>query len=815
MILVVKPQDMRELLSEIAGSIKRDALVVSLAAGVDIASIESALADGMAVVRVMPNTPAQVDEGMAAISAGTHSDQDHLDRVTEILSATGRVVTVPERYQDAVTAISGSGPAYLFFVVEAMIEAGVHLGLPRDIATELVVQTMLGSAKLLRETGEHPTVLRERVTSPGGTTAAAVRQLEDHKVRAAFIGAMEAARDRSRELAAAARETEHGDRGGRRRERPAGLLRGADRVRLRHRPPDGARPGHATPSRWPDQLGVLDRLDHRAAARDRPRPAARPCTPRPTSRRCSDASRTRAYGLGTTDNPVFAGMHEIDGLVAMASVEAARRVWSGEVARASNISGGLHHAMPDRTSGFCVYNDVAVAIRWLLDEGLRTGRLRRRRRPPRRRRTGDLLRRPAGDDHQPARDAGVPVPRHRLPARDRRAGRRGDRGQRRPPVRAPPTPAGCAPSTRWCRRCCAALPAHGAGHPARLRLPPARSAGRPRALSGRPARLVPGRWPLWPTSCARAAGSPPAAEGTPCSTSCRGPGPTCWASSAASRCRRRRWFPRPGGRRSASTPLDDDRRADVELRDVRRRVSPGEPGRPGHPGDPTGGLPRARARPRRSDTSGLNAGVKPSPACRQQMLYICCTNGPVCHYSHTSTERRGRKPARPRTEAGVETMNDESGSKQRCPRGSHARFADRRQLPGGRFFTVAEVAATVRVSKMSVYRLIHSGQLEAVQFGRSFRVTEKALNAYLEALVLQRRLAPQSGDARLAYGAAKRTLKACARPARGRARAARPCRRPGARRRAPRRPGTGSVPARRPQLVRVRAPGPAPAGCAG
>ena len=206
-ILVVKPQDMTTLLDEIRDSLKPDTLVVSLAAGVDTASIESRLADGVAVVRVMPNTPAQVDEGMAAISAGAHSDESHLERVTEILSATGRVVTVPERYQDAVTAISGSGPAYLFFVVEAMIEAGVHLGLPRDISTQLVVQTMLGSAKLLRETGEHPTVLRERVTSPGGTTAAAVRQLEDHKVRAAFLGAMEAARDRSRELAAAARST--------------------------------------------------------------------------------------------------------------------------------------------------------------------------------------------------------------------------------------------------------------------------------------------------------------------------------------------------------------------------------------------------------------------------------------------------------------------------------------------------------------------------------------------------------------------------------------------------------------------------------
>ncbi len=209
-ILVVKPQDMNDLLKEISQSIKPGALVVSLAAGVDTAFIESRLPEGVAVVRVMPNTPAQVDEGMAAISPGSHSTQDHLDRVTEILSATGRVITVPERYQDAVTAISGTGPAYLFFVVEAMIEAGVHLGLPRDTATELVVQTMLGSAKLLRETGEHPTVLRERVTSPGGTTAAAVRELEDHKVRAAFLRAMEAARDRSRDLAAAAREDKQG-----------------------------------------------------------------------------------------------------------------------------------------------------------------------------------------------------------------------------------------------------------------------------------------------------------------------------------------------------------------------------------------------------------------------------------------------------------------------------------------------------------------------------------------------------------------------------------------------------------------------------
>lgn len=200
--LVVKPQDMADVLRELAPRLRAGQLLVSLAAGITTAWIEERVPEGVAVVRVMPNTPALVDEGMAAISPGTHCDAEHLDRAEQLLIATGKVVRVPERQQDAVTAISGSGPAYLFFVVEAMIEAGVHLGLPRTTATELVVQTVVGSATLLRETGEHPTVLRERVTSPGGTTAAAIRELEDHKVRAAFITAMEAARNRSRELAA-------------------------------------------------------------------------------------------------------------------------------------------------------------------------------------------------------------------------------------------------------------------------------------------------------------------------------------------------------------------------------------------------------------------------------------------------------------------------------------------------------------------------------------------------------------------------------------------------------------------------------------
>ena len=201
LLLVVKPQDMSALLAEISPHIAGDCLVISVAAGITTAFLESQLPEGSAVVRVMPNTPALVDEGMSAISPGRHCDEEHLARAEEILSAVGRVVRVPESQQDAVTAISGSGPAYIFYIVEAMVEAGVLLGIPRATATELAVQTLYGSAKMLRETGEHPTVLRENVTSPAGTTAAALRELDDHKVRAAFLRAMEAARDRSSELA--------------------------------------------------------------------------------------------------------------------------------------------------------------------------------------------------------------------------------------------------------------------------------------------------------------------------------------------------------------------------------------------------------------------------------------------------------------------------------------------------------------------------------------------------------------------------------------------------------------------------------------
>jgi pyrroline-5-carboxylate reductase len=150
----------------------------------------------------MPNTPAVIGKGASAISAGTHATDEHLALTEGVLASTGLVVRAPEKDLDAVTAISGSGPAYVFYVIDAMAEAGVLLGLSRERARELAVATVHGAAAMVQETGEHPVVLRERVSSPGGTTVAGVRELDAHGVRAAFIAAAEAARDRSVELGA-------------------------------------------------------------------------------------------------------------------------------------------------------------------------------------------------------------------------------------------------------------------------------------------------------------------------------------------------------------------------------------------------------------------------------------------------------------------------------------------------------------------------------------------------------------------------------------------------------------------------------------
>jgi pyrroline-5-carboxylate reductase len=200
LVLTVKPQNLRDLLAEIAPKVTAGKTVISFVAGVPTGVIEDLLGD-VPVVRVMSNTPVQVDEAMSAIASGRFAAEYHLKLTERILGSVGRVVRLPEEHLDAVTALSGSGPAYFFLLAEAMIDAGILLGLSRDIATELIIQTMVGSAKMLRDTGRHPVELREAVTSPGGTTIAAIRVLEQERVRAAFLNAIEAAKHRATELA--------------------------------------------------------------------------------------------------------------------------------------------------------------------------------------------------------------------------------------------------------------------------------------------------------------------------------------------------------------------------------------------------------------------------------------------------------------------------------------------------------------------------------------------------------------------------------------------------------------------------------------
>jgi pyrroline-5-carboxylate reductase len=174
--------------------------VLSVAAAVTTEQIERHLASGVPVLRAMPNAPATVHEGVAGLCAGAHANEGHLAEAQEVLEHVGRVVQVPEPYMDAVPAVSGSGPAYFALLAEAMIEAGILLGLSREVSTDLVVQTMFGTAKLLRDEKMHPVELREMVTSPGGTTIRAIRELERAGVRAAFLNAIQAAMERSKEL---------------------------------------------------------------------------------------------------------------------------------------------------------------------------------------------------------------------------------------------------------------------------------------------------------------------------------------------------------------------------------------------------------------------------------------------------------------------------------------------------------------------------------------------------------------------------------------------------------------------------------------
>ena len=201
-VISVKPQDLDALLGEVGGLIGADQTVLTIAAAIPTAAIERRLGTGVPVVRAMPNTPSTVHEGIAGLAAGAHAADEHLALAEEVLSHLGAVVRVPESLMDAVTAVSGSGPAYFALLAEAMIEAGILLGLPRETSTQLVVQTMLGTAKQLRDEKMHPVELREMVTSPGGTTIAAIHELEQAGVRAAFLNAIQAAMRRAKELAA-------------------------------------------------------------------------------------------------------------------------------------------------------------------------------------------------------------------------------------------------------------------------------------------------------------------------------------------------------------------------------------------------------------------------------------------------------------------------------------------------------------------------------------------------------------------------------------------------------------------------------------
>jgi len=199
--LAVKPQDLDTVLSELSQSLKKETLLISIAAGKTTKFIESKLKNTNPVVRVMPNTPAQIGKGVSAISPGVSATNDHLSLTKDLLSASGLVVEVAEENQDAVTALSGSGPAYFFNFIEAMIKAGVNLGLTEEIATQLAIGTITGSAAMLQESGINAATLRKNVTSPNGTTAAALKVFSDSNLEKIVADAMAAAKKRAQELA--------------------------------------------------------------------------------------------------------------------------------------------------------------------------------------------------------------------------------------------------------------------------------------------------------------------------------------------------------------------------------------------------------------------------------------------------------------------------------------------------------------------------------------------------------------------------------------------------------------------------------------
>lgn len=199
-VLAIKPQIVVEVLEEVAGAYQNDKLIVSILAGVTSATIEKFFQGAPRVVRVMPNTPALVGEAASAICRGHHASQDDLDVVRQLLETVGKVQLIDERQMDAATGLSGSGPAYIYTVIEALADGGVREGLRRDVAHALAVQTVVGAALMVRETGEHPAILRDQVCSPGGTAITGVSTLEKNGLRTTLMEAVSASAARSREL---------------------------------------------------------------------------------------------------------------------------------------------------------------------------------------------------------------------------------------------------------------------------------------------------------------------------------------------------------------------------------------------------------------------------------------------------------------------------------------------------------------------------------------------------------------------------------------------------------------------------------------
>lgn len=200
LILAVKPQILIPALNQLSPVIAERHLLVSIAAGITIESMEAALPANTRLVRVMPNTPCLVGKGACGISPGSHATGEDLEMVSTLLQTVGLVEQVPEKLLDAVTGVSGSGPAYVFQMIEALSDGGVRAGLPRDVATRLAAQTLAGAAEMVLQTNQHPGALKDAVTSPGGTTIAAIHELERAGLRAALMNAVEAAVLRSQEL---------------------------------------------------------------------------------------------------------------------------------------------------------------------------------------------------------------------------------------------------------------------------------------------------------------------------------------------------------------------------------------------------------------------------------------------------------------------------------------------------------------------------------------------------------------------------------------------------------------------------------------